>query len=74
MQAFSYLILYSFVKLGTRNIFFPPGKIQSFMFCASLHHITHISKPTEPAQPIEEADLGTEILFDLSTVALCIQG
>lgn len=73
MQAFSYLILYSFVKLETRNIF-SPGKIQSFMFCASLHHITHISKLIEPAQPIKEADLGTEIPFDLSTVALRIQG
>lgn len=73
MLAFSYLILYSFVKLETRFFFFP-GKIQSFMFCVSLHHITHISKPIEAMQPIEEADLGTEILFDWSTVALCIQG
>lgn len=44
------------------------------MFCVSLHHITYISKPIEAMQPIEEADLGSEILFDWSTVALCIQG
>lgn len=68
------LILFSFVRLETRNSVVVSGQIQSITFSDSVHHITCTPGPIEPIQPGEVSDGELELLFGWSRVALCMQG